>query len=43
MHNIPGFVDGHVLLVTRVTHPVIPLDKEIATLLVPVGVGGVAN
>jgi len=42
-HNAPGFVQGHVFLVTRVTHPFVTLDKEIATLPVPVRVGDVAH
>ena len=42
-HNDPGFVHGDVFLVTRVTHPFVTFDKEIVTLLVPVGVRGVAR
>ena len=42
-HNAPSFVHGHVFLVTRVTYPFVTLDKEIAILLVLVGVGGVAD
>ena len=42
-HNAPGFVHGHVFLITRGTHPFVTLDKEIATLPAPVGVGGVAH
>ena len=42
-YNAPGFVHGHVFLVTRVTHPFVTLDKEIATLPILVGVGGVAH
>ena len=37
------FVDGHELLVTRVTHPLVTLYEKTATLPVPVRVGGVAH
>ena len=42
-HNTPYVVYGHVLLVTRVTHPFVTLDKEIVTLQVPIGVRGVTH
>ena len=42
-HNTPCFVHGHVLLVAKVTHPFITLDKEIATLPVSIEVRGVTH
>ena len=42
-HYSPCFVDGHELLVTRVTHPLFTLHEKIATFLVLVRVVGVAH
>ena len=39
----PCFVDGHELLVIKVTHPLVTLHEKITTLLVPVRVEGVAH
>ena len=39
-HYTPCFVDWHKLLVTKVTDPLVTFHKNIATLLVPVRVGG---
>ena len=48
MHTRQGhytlcFVDGHALLVTRVTQPLVTFHKKIATLLVPIRVEGVTH
>ena len=37
-HYAPCFVDGHVLIVTKVTHPFVTFHEKIITLLVSVGV-----
>ena len=42
-HYTPCFVDGHELLVTRVTHPLVTLYEKIATLLVSIRIGGVTH
>ena len=42
-HYTQCFVDGHELLVTRVTHPLITFHKTIVTLPVLVRVGGVTH
>ena len=39
----PCFVNGHEFLVTRVTYPLVTFNKKIATLPVPVRVGGVTH
>ena len=39
----PSYVDGHELFVPLTTHPFIPLEEEIMTLLVPVGVWGLIH
>ena len=40
-HYIPCLVNGHELLVTRVTHPLVTLHEKIATLPVLIRVRGV--
>ena len=42
-HYTPCFIDGHELLVTRVTHPLVTLHEKIATFPVHVKVGGVTH
>ena len=37
------FFPWHIFLVTKVTHPFVTLDREIATLPVPVGIRGVTH
>jgi len=42
-HYTPCLVDGHELLITRVTHPLVTLHEKIATLPVSVRVKGVTH
>ena len=42
-HYAPCCVNGHILMITRVTHPLVTFHKKIQTLLVLVGVGGITH
>lgn len=42
-HHALRCVDGHVLVVTKTAHPLVPIYEKISTLPISIGVEGVTN
>ena len=42
-HYTPSLIHWHVLLVVKVTHLVVPLEEEVLTLPISIGVGGLTH